>query len=220
MQEDAHRLMMHSTISAARRTVCFHKHLADTCFAVKRRLLCFSLVFPKSAALCYTHHSSGKPSFSMFHCETTAKGVKKRLQAPLAQDDIYAVFMQYWVGFLYFLLVSPHAIITSITQEMDLFKLLSSYFKVRCVCLKKNILKKLLKDDKNLFFRPAASQSTNESFGTAGEHNDTNEDTYANSSQDSTLVMREVSLRFNLWPWLHRNRHSSSLHQICCFFTE
>lgn len=53
---------------------------------------------------------------------------------------------------------------------------------------------------KNLFFRPAASQSTNESFGTAGEHNDTNEDTYANSSQDSTLVMREVSLRFNLWP--------------------
>lgn len=85
---------------------------------------------------------------------------------------------------------------------------------------KKNILKKFLKDDKNLFFRPAASQSTNESFGTAGEHNDTNEDTYANSSQDSTMVMREVSLRFNLWPWLHRNRHSSSLHQICCFFTE
>uniref|UniRef100_A0A3P9C6H5 non-specific serine/threonine protein kinase n=1 Tax=Maylandia zebra TaxID=106582 RepID=A0A3P9C6H5_9CICH len=36
---------------------------------------------------------------------------------------------------------------------------------------------------------PAASQSTNESFGTAGEHNDTNEDTYANSSQDSTLVI-------------------------------
>uniref|UniRef100_A0AAX7UKZ2 non-specific serine/threonine protein kinase n=1 Tax=Astatotilapia calliptera TaxID=8154 RepID=A0AAX7UKZ2_ASTCA len=41
---------------------------------------------------------------------------------------------------------------------------------------------------------PAASQSTNESFGTAGEHNDTNEDTYANSSQDSTLVMREFGM--------------------------
>ncbi|XP_063340360.1 TRAF2 and NCK interacting kinase b isoform X2 [Pelmatolapia mariae] len=47
---------------------------------------------------------------------------------------------------------------------------------------------------------PAASQSTNESFGTAGEHNDTNEDTYANSSQDSTLVMREK----------HRERRRSS----------
>ncbi|XP_005753654.1 TRAF2 and NCK interacting kinase b isoform X3 [Pundamilia nyererei] len=41
---------------------------------------------------------------------------------------------------------------------------------------------------------PAASQSTNESFGTAGEHNDTNEDTYANSSQDSTMVMREFGM--------------------------
>ncbi|XP_035771061.1 TRAF2 and NCK interacting kinase b [Neolamprologus brichardi] len=47
---------------------------------------------------------------------------------------------------------------------------------------------------------PAASQSANESFGTAGEHNDTNEDTYANSSQDSTLVMREK----------HRERRRSS----------
>ncbi|XP_005753656.1 TRAF2 and NCK interacting kinase b isoform X5 [Pundamilia nyererei] len=47
---------------------------------------------------------------------------------------------------------------------------------------------------------PAASQSTNESFGTAGEHNDTNEDTYANSSQDSTMVMREK----------HRERRRSS----------
>uniref|UniRef100_A0A669B4T1 non-specific serine/threonine protein kinase n=1 Tax=Oreochromis niloticus TaxID=8128 RepID=A0A669B4T1_ORENI len=36
---------------------------------------------------------------------------------------------------------------------------------------------------------PAASQSTNESFSATGEHNDTNEDTYANSSQDSTLVI-------------------------------
>lgn len=113
---------------------------------------------------------------------------------------IYTVFIQYWVGFLYFLLVSLHAVITYITQEKDLFKLLSSYFKVRCICFKKNILKKLLKDDKNLIFRPAASQSTNESFSTTGEHNDTNEDTYANSSQDSTLVMREVSLHVNLWP--------------------
>ncbi|XP_031607215.1 TRAF2 and NCK interacting kinase b isoform X5 [Oreochromis aureus] len=41
---------------------------------------------------------------------------------------------------------------------------------------------------------PAASQSTNESFSTTGEHNDTNEDTYANSSQDSTLVMREFGM--------------------------
>lgn len=175
---------------------------------------CVFPLFSQSLQLCATLiiHLANLP----FLCFT----VKQQLQAPLAQDDLYAVFMQYWVGFLYFLLVSLHAIITYITQETDLFKLLSSYFKVRCVCLKKNILKKFLKDDKNLFFRPAASQSTNESFGTAGEHNDTNEDTYANSSQDSTMVMREVSLRFNLWPWLHRNRHSSSLHQICCFFTE
>ncbi|CAI5671093.1 unnamed protein product [Oreochromis niloticus] len=41
---------------------------------------------------------------------------------------------------------------------------------------------------------PAASQSTNESFSATGEHNDTNEDTYANSSQDSTLVMREFGM--------------------------
>ncbi|XP_029979227.1 TRAF2 and NCK interacting kinase b isoform X1 [Sphaeramia orbicularis] len=38
---------------------------------------------------------------------------------------------------------------------------------------------------------PAASQSTNESFGVMGGHNDANADSYANSSQDSTLMMRE-----------------------------
>lgn len=44
-------------------------------------------------------------------------------------------------------------------------------------------------------FRPAASQSTNESFGVMGGHNDTHGDSYGNSSQDSTLMMREVSHR-------------------------
>ncbi|XP_028288095.1 traf2 and NCK-interacting protein kinase-like isoform X5 [Parambassis ranga] len=38
---------------------------------------------------------------------------------------------------------------------------------------------------------PAASQSTNESFGMMGGHNDTHGDSYGNSSQDSTLMMRE-----------------------------
>ncbi|XP_030611892.1 TRAF2 and NCK interacting kinase b isoform X2 [Archocentrus centrarchus] len=41
---------------------------------------------------------------------------------------------------------------------------------------------------------PAASQGTNESFGTTGDHNDTNDDSYGNSSQDSTLVMREYGM--------------------------
>ncbi|XP_028288097.1 TRAF2 and NCK-interacting protein kinase-like isoform X2 [Parambassis ranga] len=41
---------------------------------------------------------------------------------------------------------------------------------------------------------PAASQSTNESFGMMGGHNDTHGDSYGNSSQDSTLMMREYGL--------------------------
>lgn len=41
--------------------------------------------------------------------------------------------------------------------------------------------------------RPAASQGANESFGMMGSHNDTHDDSYGNSSQDSTLMMREVS---------------------------
>ncbi|XP_029979231.1 TRAF2 and NCK interacting kinase b isoform X5 [Sphaeramia orbicularis] len=41
---------------------------------------------------------------------------------------------------------------------------------------------------------PAASQSTNESFGVMGGHNDANADSYANSSQDSTLMMREYGM--------------------------
>uniref|UniRef100_A0A665VV80 non-specific serine/threonine protein kinase n=1 Tax=Echeneis naucrates TaxID=173247 RepID=A0A665VV80_ECHNA len=39
---------------------------------------------------------------------------------------------------------------------------------------------------------PAASQGTNESFGMIGGHNDAHGDSYGNSSQDSTLMMREV----------------------------
>ncbi|XP_039982376.1 LOW QUALITY PROTEIN: TRAF2 and NCK interacting kinase b [Xiphias gladius] len=38
---------------------------------------------------------------------------------------------------------------------------------------------------------PAASQGTNESFGMMGGHNDTHGDSYGNSSQDGTLMMRE-----------------------------
>ncbi|XP_074549027.1 TRAF2 and NCK interacting kinase b isoform X7 [Halichoeres trimaculatus] len=41
---------------------------------------------------------------------------------------------------------------------------------------------------------PAASQGTNESFGVMGGHNDSHDDTYANSSQDSTLMMREYGM--------------------------
>lgn len=44
-----------------------------------------------------------------------------------------------------------------------------------------------------LSFRPAASQSTNESFGMMGGHNDMHGDSYGNSSQEGTLMMREVS---------------------------
>lgn len=40
--------------------------------------------------------------------------------------------------------------------------------------------------------RPAASQGGTESFGMMGSHNDTHDDSYGNSSQDSTLMMREV----------------------------
>ncbi|XP_071340597.1 TRAF2 and NCK interacting kinase b isoform X3 [Trachinotus anak] len=41
---------------------------------------------------------------------------------------------------------------------------------------------------------PAASQSTNESFGMMGGHNDSHGDSYGNSSQDSTLMMREYGM--------------------------
>uniref|UniRef100_A0A668ANV6 non-specific serine/threonine protein kinase n=1 Tax=Myripristis murdjan TaxID=586833 RepID=A0A668ANV6_9TELE len=40
---------------------------------------------------------------------------------------------------------------------------------------------------------PAASHGANESFGVMGGHNDSHGDAYGNSSQDSTLMMREVS---------------------------
>ncbi|XP_029385465.1 TRAF2 and NCK interacting kinase b isoform X2 [Echeneis naucrates] len=41
---------------------------------------------------------------------------------------------------------------------------------------------------------PAASQGTNESFGMIGGHNDAHGDSYGNSSQDSTLMMREYGM--------------------------
>ncbi|KAM6971289.1 TRAF2 and NCK interacting kinase b isoform 3-T3 [Tautogolabrus adspersus] len=41
---------------------------------------------------------------------------------------------------------------------------------------------------------PAASQGTSESFGGTGGHNDTHDDSYGNSSQDSTLRMREYGM--------------------------
>ncbi|XP_041817197.1 TRAF2 and NCK interacting kinase b isoform X4 [Chelmon rostratus] len=41
---------------------------------------------------------------------------------------------------------------------------------------------------------PAASQGTNESFGMMGGHNDAHDDSYGNSSQDSTLMMREYGM--------------------------
>ncbi|XP_024910112.1 TRAF2 and NCK interacting kinase b isoform X8 [Cynoglossus semilaevis] len=41
---------------------------------------------------------------------------------------------------------------------------------------------------------PAASQSTNESLNVVGGHNDGHEDTYGNSSRDSTLMMREYGM--------------------------
>ncbi|XP_051796040.1 TRAF2 and NCK interacting kinase b isoform X17 [Acanthochromis polyacanthus] len=41
---------------------------------------------------------------------------------------------------------------------------------------------------------PAASQSTNESFGMMGGHNDSHGDSYGNSSQDGTLMMREYGM--------------------------
>ncbi|XP_065804711.1 TRAF2 and NCK interacting kinase b isoform X14 [Labrus bergylta] len=47
---------------------------------------------------------------------------------------------------------------------------------------------------------PAAGQGSNESFGGIGGHNDTHDDAYGNSSQDSTLMMREK----------HRERRRSS----------
>uniref|UniRef100_A0A3B4X2N1 non-specific serine/threonine protein kinase n=1 Tax=Seriola lalandi dorsalis TaxID=1841481 RepID=A0A3B4X2N1_SERLL len=40
---------------------------------------------------------------------------------------------------------------------------------------------------------PAASQGANESFGMMGGHNDSHGDSYGNSSQEGTLMMREVS---------------------------
>ncbi|XP_060920923.1 TRAF2 and NCK interacting kinase b isoform X7 [Labrus mixtus] len=47
---------------------------------------------------------------------------------------------------------------------------------------------------------PAAGQGSNESFGGIGGHNDAHDDSYGNSSQDSTLMMREK----------HRERRRSS----------
>ncbi|XP_070784244.1 TRAF2 and NCK interacting kinase b isoform X9 [Enoplosus armatus] len=41
---------------------------------------------------------------------------------------------------------------------------------------------------------PAASQGANESFGMMGGHNDTHDDSYGNSSRDSTLMMREYGM--------------------------
>ncbi|XP_070842497.1 TRAF2 and NCK interacting kinase b isoform X4 [Chaetodon trifascialis] len=41
---------------------------------------------------------------------------------------------------------------------------------------------------------PAASQGTNEPFGMMGGHNDAHDDSYGNSSQDSTLMMREYGM--------------------------
>nr|XP_046226952.1 TRAF2 and NCK interacting kinase b isoform X7 [Scatophagus argus] len=41
---------------------------------------------------------------------------------------------------------------------------------------------------------PVASQGTNESFGVMGGHNDTHDDSYGNSSQDSTLMMVEYGM--------------------------
>ncbi|XP_073344029.1 TRAF2 and NCK interacting kinase b isoform X5 [Pagrus major] len=41
---------------------------------------------------------------------------------------------------------------------------------------------------------PAASQGANEPFGMMGGHNDSHEDSYGNSSQDSTLMMREYGM--------------------------
>lgn len=56
--------------------------------------------------------------------------------------------------------------------------------------------------------RPAASQGANESFGMMGSHNDTHDDSYGNSSQDGTLMMREVS------------RHVTHTEAACeCVFT-
>uniref|UniRef100_A0A3Q1KBA0 non-specific serine/threonine protein kinase n=1 Tax=Anabas testudineus TaxID=64144 RepID=A0A3Q1KBA0_ANATE len=42
---------------------------------------------------------------------------------------------------------------------------------------------------------PPASQGNNESFAVMGSHNDTHGESYGNSSQDSTLMMREVNKR-------------------------
>ncbi|XP_037829062.1 TRAF2 and NCK interacting kinase b isoform X3 [Kryptolebias marmoratus] len=41
---------------------------------------------------------------------------------------------------------------------------------------------------------PPASQSTNESFGVMGGHNDAHDDSYGDNSQDSTLMMREFGM--------------------------
>ncbi|XP_060920921.1 TRAF2 and NCK interacting kinase b isoform X5 [Labrus mixtus] len=41
---------------------------------------------------------------------------------------------------------------------------------------------------------PAAGQGSNESFGGIGGHNDAHDDSYGNSSQDSTLMMREYGM--------------------------
>lgn len=67
--------------------------------------------------------------------------------------------------------------------------ILAMYFKLVCV-------------------RPAAGQSGGESYGVMGGH----DDSHGNSSQDSSLMMREVSYLQSLTPGLHSARfiHNST----------
>ncbi|KAG7231354.1 hypothetical protein INR49_012194, partial [Caranx melampygus] len=59
---------------------------------------------------------------------------------------------------------------------------------------------------------PAASQGTNESFGMMGGHNDTHGD-YGNSSQDSTLMMREPLCSVPTRPLQHQHRNKHTCTQ-------
>lgn len=43
------------------------------------------------------------------------------------------------------------------------------------------------------FSRPAARQGADDSFDLMGGHNNVHEDSYGNSSQDGTMMMREVT---------------------------
>lgn len=45
-------------------------------------------------------------------------------------------------------------------------------------------------------FRPAARQGADEPFDLMGRHNNVHKDAYGNSSQDGTMMMREVSALF------------------------